>query len=201
MRTANGCLGTLLVGFMTMLVAHFEVTARGQAIGFQPTVAPFPSGSILVVTPAVSADRRYVRMSLDASFSELNGFTNYSAPAAVSGGGANMNGPIGGMGGAGGLGALGGAGGLRSVGLGGPAVAAEAPGLVFGPPAGEPFEQALQNPSAARLPAASSLSQEEKPRAQARNTQANRARSHRGISGNQRRISTSTRSRPSDLAR
>ncbi len=194
----KGCLHILLAGFLTMVVAHFEVSARGQAIGFQPTVAPFPSGSILDVTPAVSADRRYVRMSLNASFSELNGFTNYSAPAAVSGGGANMNGPIGGIGGTGGLGVLGG---LRSVGLGGPAVAGAAPRLVFGPPAGDPFEQALRNPSAARLPASSALSQEEMPRGRSRNSQTSRARSHRGISGNQRGISTSMRSRPSDLAR
>ena len=53
----------LLVGFLTMEVLHLEVSARGQAIGFQPIPAPFPSGTILDVTPAVSADRRYVRLS------------------------------------------------------------------------------------------------------------------------------------------
>jgi len=194
MRTMKGCLRALLLGFLTLVVSNFEVSARGQAIGFQPTVAPFPSGSILDVTPAVSADRRYVRMSLAPNFSVLNGFTNYSVPAAVSGGGANMNGPIGG---AGGLGALGGGNGIRSVGLGGPTVAEAAPGLVFGQPAGDPFEQALRSPSAASLPASASLSQEEKPRARAHNPQTSVARSKR----NHRQISTSTRSRPSDLAR
>jgi hypothetical protein len=191
----KGCLRALLAGLLTMAVSHFEVSARGQAIGFQPIPAPFPSGSILDVTPAVSADRRYVRMSLGVSFSTLNGFTNYSVPAAVSGGGANMNGPIGGLGGAGGLGALGGANGMRSVGLGGPTVADAAPGLVFGQPVGDPFEQALRSPSVASLPASSPLSQEAKPRARARNSQSNLARK------NHWRYSTSTRSRPSDLAR
>jgi len=191
----KGCLRALLAGFLTMLVSHFEVSARGQAIGFQPIPAPFPSGAILDVTPAVSADRRYVRMSLGVSFSELNGFTTYSVPAAVSGGGANMNGPIGGIGGAGGLGALGGANGIRSVGLGGPTVAGAAPGLVFGPPAGDPFEQALGSPSAASLPASSSVSQEEKPRARARNSQTNLARSQRrGASRPQRAVKTRSKS-------
>lgn len=154
----KGCLHALLVGFLTMELGHLEVSARGQAIGFQPIPAPFPSGAILDVTPAVSADRRYVRMSLGVSFSELSGFTTYSVPAAVSGGGAGMNGPIGGIGGAGGLGGLGGANSVRSVGLGGPTVAGAAPGLVFGPPAGDPFKQALRGPSAVCLPASSSLS-------------------------------------------
>jgi hypothetical protein len=178
-----------------MVVSHFEVSARGQAVGFEPIPAPFPSGAILDVTPAVSADRRYVRMSLGVSFSVLNGFTNYSVPAAVSGGGAGMNGPIGAIGGAGGLGALGGANGVRSVGLGGTTVAGAAPGLVFGSPAGDPFEQALRSPSAASLPAASAFSQEEKPGAPARNSQTNRARSQRQrASRPQRAVKTRSRS-------
>jgi len=191
MRTMKGCLRALLVGFLTMEVSHLEVSARGQAIGFQPIPAPFPSGAILDATPAVSADRRYVRMSLGVSFSVLNGFTNYSVPAAVSGGGANMNGPIGGLGGAGGVGGLGGDNGVHSVGLGGPTVAGAAPGLVFGPPTGDPFEQALRSPSAVSLPATSSLSQEEKPRARVRNPQASLARSQRrGASRLQRPVKT-----------
>ena len=106
MRTMKGCFRALLVGFLMMEVLHLELSARGQAIGFQPVPQAFPSGSILDVTPAISADRRYVRMSINASFSVLNGFTNYSVPAAVSGGGAGMNGLMGGIGGAGGLGGL-----------------------------------------------------------------------------------------------
>ena len=67
---------------------------------------------MLDVTPAVSADRRYVRMTLGVNFNELIGFTTYQVPAAVSGGGAGMNGPLGGLlGGGGGLGGAGGLGG------------------------------------------------------------------------------------------
>ncbi len=194
----KGCLRALLVGLLTMVVSHFEVSARGQAIGFQPIPAPFPSGAILDVTPAVSADRRYVRMSLGVSFSVLNGFTTYSVPAAVSGGGPGMNGTIGGIGGAGGLGGLGGldgANGVHSVGLGGPTVARAAPGLVFGPPAGDPFEQALRTPRAATLPASASLFQEEKPRARARNSKTNHARSQRrGASRPERAVKARSKS-------
>ena len=84
---------------------------------------------MLDVTPAVSADRRYVRMSLGVSFNDILGFTTYSVPAAVSGGGAaGMNGLLGGLGGAGGGGA-GGGGGARSVGLGGPVAVGPTPGI------------------------------------------------------------------------
>lgn len=191
MRTMKGCLRALLLGILMTEVLHLEVSAWGQAIGFQPVPAPFPSGTILDVTPAVSADRRYVRLSLNPTFSVLNGFTNYTVPAAVSGGGAGMNGAIGGLGGAGGLGALGGGNGVRSVGLGGPTVAGAAPGLILGTPAGDPFEQALRSPPAVSLPASPSVSQEEKPRTQAGNSQASAPRSQRrGASRPQHAIKT-----------
>jgi hypothetical protein len=86
----------------------FEPVARGQAaIAYTPQVGFVPNGATLSVTPAVSADRRYVRLSVNPYFNTLNGFTTYSAPlAAVGGGGAGgfagMNGLIGGAGNAGG---------------------------------------------------------------------------------------------------
>ena len=43
----------------------------------------------MTVTPVVSADRRYVRVSVNAFFNDLNGFSTFSFPgAAVAGGGA-----------------------------------------------------------------------------------------------------------------
>jgi hypothetical protein len=59
----------------------------------------------MTVTPVVSADRRYVRLSVDAFFNDLNGFTTLSFPGGAVGGGnfgglgggiaAGMNGVIG----------------------------------------------------------------------------------------------------------
>jgi hypothetical protein len=74
--------------------------ARAQAIAFEPVIGQALTGSTLGVTPVVSPDRRYVRLSVGASFNNVNGFTNFSIPAAVSGGGsgnfnAGMNGVIG----------------------------------------------------------------------------------------------------------
>ena len=80
--------------------------AQAQAVAFNPTVSSLPDGVGLSVTPAVSADRRYVRLSLNVGFQTIDGFSNFPVPGAVSGGG---NG--GGGGGLGGLGGLGGGGG------------------------------------------------------------------------------------------
>ena len=75
----------------------FDSVARAQ-IAYQPVVSPILNGVALSATPVVSADRRYVRMSLSPYFNTVNGFTTYSAPiGAVGGGGfAGMGGVIGG---------------------------------------------------------------------------------------------------------
>ena len=123
MRGFKRVMAAPVIGLLALSAQGLESSARGQAVGFAPIPAPLPSGVILDVTPAVSADRRYVRLSLGVSFSDIQGFTTYSVPAAVSGGGAaGMNGLLGGLGGVGGAGGAGGGGGARSVGLGGPVV-------------------------------------------------------------------------------
>jgi hypothetical protein len=96
-------------GLLTIL-ALAPTTASGQgAIAFAPVPAPIFDGANLGVTSAVSADRRYVRLGVNAGFQTVNGFTTLNIPlGAVSGGPggfAGMNGPIGGgLGGGGGLG-------------------------------------------------------------------------------------------------
>ncbi len=101
--------------------AQGHCPAFGQgAIAFVPIPAPAVSGQTMTVTPAVSADRRYVRLSVNAYFNAINGFTNYTAPlGAVGGGGVGAGG--GGLGGLGGLGGggLGGGGGVGGGGVGG----------------------------------------------------------------------------------
>jgi type II secretory pathway component GspD/PulD (secretin) len=69
------------------------------SVAFFPQVASFPNGVQLFVTPVVSADRRYVRMTLSPFFTALEGFNSISVPAAVGGaglggGGAAINGQI-----------------------------------------------------------------------------------------------------------
>jgi hypothetical protein len=103
-----------------VLVALASIAALGpQAsaqVAFVPNVSSFPSGVTLGVTPVVSFDRRYVRMTVNPQFTAIEGFDTIAVPGAVSGG---PGGPAA-LGGLGGLG--GGGGGFRNVGV---------PGLTF----------------------------------------------------------------------
>jgi hypothetical protein len=145
MKGQRGMLTLALLSLMALAGQRIEAPAQGQAIGFEPIPAPLPSGVILDVTPSVSADRRYVRLSLGVNFTDIQGFTTYQVPAAVSGGGpVGMNGLLGGIGGVGGLGGVGGGAGGRAAGLAGPIAAAPDPGFGFDMPSGDPFEQALK---------------------------------------------------------
>jgi hypothetical protein len=155
MKCTAGTGAIVLVGLLALANQGFEKPARGQAVGFQPVVGSFPSGTTLTVTPAVTADRRYVRMSVNPLFTNLLGFDTYSVPAAVTGG-AGMNGAIGGLGGGGGIGGGGaggaGGGGFRATGLGMPRVAGSGPaiGTGSGSIAGDPFARALDQSNAMR---------------------------------------------------
>jgi type II secretory pathway component GspD/PulD (secretin) len=68
-------------------VAQLTPVLGAGAVAFQPQIQTFPDGVQLFVTPVVSADRRYVRMSLNPIFTVLEGFDNFVIPAAVGGGG------------------------------------------------------------------------------------------------------------------
>lgn len=103
------------LGLMIATGASLISESRGQ-VAYTPQVGTILNGAALQATPVVSADRRYVRMTLNPYFNTVNGFTTYSAPlGAVGGGGfggggfgggaaggggfAGMNGPIAGDGG------------------------------------------------------------------------------------------------------
>ena len=78
---------------------------RGQAaVAFRPVIGQVPDGVMLDVTPVVSADRRYVRMTLYPQFNAFERFDSFSIPAIVSGRG---NGGFGGGGVGGGLNSIG----------------------------------------------------------------------------------------------
>jgi len=86
------------LGLITLGVQGLLPHARGQAIAYEPVIGLAPTGSTLSVTPVVSADRRYVRLSVNPSFNVVNGFSTFGIPGAVSGGpsvNAGMNGVIG----------------------------------------------------------------------------------------------------------
>lgn len=68
-------------------VAQLTPIIGAGAVAFTPQISTFPDGVQLFVTPVVSADRRYVRMSLSPFFTTFLGFDTFSIPAAVGGGG------------------------------------------------------------------------------------------------------------------
>ena len=60
----------LYSGLFAAFGPEFNLSGAGQAIAFEPQVSPFFSGPFIGVTPVVSADRRYVRLSMNASFNK-----------------------------------------------------------------------------------------------------------------------------------
>ncbi len=124
MNGVKTALATL--SLVAILMVATADTARAQgAVAFAPTIGTIPDGVTLQTTPVVSADRRYVRLSMNPNFITFIQFDTFTVPAAVGGGGNGGLGGLGGRGGGGGLGGLGGvgggggAGGFASVGLGG----------------------------------------------------------------------------------
>ena len=89
-----------------------------QGVAFQPVVGSLPSGPILNTTPAVSIDRRYVRLGINAQFIDNAAFSTFVVPGAVSGGPSGP-GALGGVGLGGAGGAAGGGGGQFLAGMDG----------------------------------------------------------------------------------
>ncbi|MFM8282895.1 MAG: hypothetical protein ACKOCW_04975, partial [Planctomycetaceae bacterium] len=87
--------------------------SRGGATGYQPVISTLPEGTNLSATAVVSADRRYVRVSVTPLFSGVGQVTTFN----FAGGGAMGTGGMGG-GGMGGMGG-GGMGGMGGGGMGG----------------------------------------------------------------------------------
>lgn len=100
------------------------VVANG-AVGFQPIVQAIPTGIQLNVLAVISADRRYVRLSLAPQFQQVTDIFTFSFATGGAGGGAGIGGGQGGggfgQGGgqAGGQGGFGGGGGFGGIGGGG----------------------------------------------------------------------------------
>ena len=120
---------------------------KGKPSVFCPPLLRFPAGSCSTSHRPSRPTGAYVRMTLGVNFNELIGFTTYQVPAAVSGGGAGLNGPIGGILGGGGLGGAGGVGGRGVSVPTGPIAPVTDPGFGYGQTSGDPFEQALKAPA------------------------------------------------------
>ena len=85
--TFNGAPATIINTEQLNFVESLIPIVGPGSVAFLPTVASFPNGVQLLVTPVVSADRRYVRMTLSPVFTAIEGFDTIQVPAAVGGSG------------------------------------------------------------------------------------------------------------------
>ena len=111
MRSSRAWLLTIVAG-VGLAGAFTPRQATAQAIAFTPTIGTAPDGVGMSVTPVVSADRRYVRLSISAGFSTVDRFQNLNIPLGAVAGGPGAGGGMGGgaIVGGGGMGGGGGAG-------------------------------------------------------------------------------------------
>jgi hypothetical protein len=114
---ANRKMELSVVGFVIALGWVFDSGARAQ-VAFVPGIGEIPTGATMTVTPAVSADRRYVRLSVNPFFNVLNGFTAIPVFGAVGGGNFGGFGGFGGFAGMNGLVDQSGAGATAATGAG-----------------------------------------------------------------------------------
>jgi general secretion pathway protein D len=85
--TFNGANATINSANIINYVSQLIPIVGAGAVAFQPIPSQILDGVNLNVTPVVSADRRYVRMTLAPFFNTFSGFDTISVPAAVGGGG------------------------------------------------------------------------------------------------------------------
>ena len=83
----NGAPAFIMSGKQQYYVAQLTPVVGVGTVAFAPTPAAINDGVFLQVTPIVSADRRYVRMTLTPNFTTVEGFATFVVPAAVGGGG------------------------------------------------------------------------------------------------------------------
>jgi type II secretory pathway component GspD/PulD (secretin) len=85
--TFNGAPATIVNTEVINFVESLQPIVGPGSVAFIPQVVPFPNGVQLFVTPVISADRRYVRMTLSPIFTVIESFTTIQVPAAVGGSG------------------------------------------------------------------------------------------------------------------
>ena len=118
----NGQTSTVTDSRSRPFVTGLQPTVGINAVGYTPIITTIPEGVTLSATAVVSADRRFVRLTLTPIFSSITSVFSYtfSGAGAGAGGGAGGGGQQGGQGGfGGGAGGAGGAGGGQAGGGGG----------------------------------------------------------------------------------
>ena len=111
----NGQQATLTDTVQQPYVASLSPVVGTGAVGFQPQIGFINSGITLNVNAVISADRRYVRLSLAPNFNNLVDIFTYTF-ASGGAGGAGIGGAGGGGIGGGGIGGAGGIGGVGGIG-------------------------------------------------------------------------------------
>ncbi len=85
--TFNGADATIIDFVTRNLVTSVIPQVQAGAVAFQPVIEQIPDGVTLNVTPVVTADRRYVRLTLAPSFTVIQGVDTFSFGAGAVGGG------------------------------------------------------------------------------------------------------------------
>ena len=85
--TFNGATATIFDQTQRFLVTGLTPTVSAGAIAFQPQISPITDGVTLSVTPVVTADRRYVRLTLAPFFQVITGVDSFSFGSGAVGGG------------------------------------------------------------------------------------------------------------------
>jgi type II secretory pathway component GspD/PulD (secretin) len=68
-------------------VANYIPIVGPGSVAYQPVISQVPEGVQLMVTPVVSHDRRYVRLSINPTFITFRQFESFSLPGGAVGGG------------------------------------------------------------------------------------------------------------------
>ena len=80
---SNGQRGYVVVSTQTAYVSDLEPIVGTRAVGFDPTISIIESGILLDVQGTVSADRKYVTLTLRPTLSRLAALTTFTVQSAA----------------------------------------------------------------------------------------------------------------------
>ncbi|TVQ60023.1 MAG: hypothetical protein EA379_09180 [Phycisphaerales bacterium] len=83
----NGRAANIFVATQQSFVSDLTPVVGSSSVAFDPTVSPLTTGVTLLLRGVVSADRRYVTMTIQSRVANFTGFRNVPVSAAVGAGG------------------------------------------------------------------------------------------------------------------